>query len=439
MKSKVLLATVCTIFLTTSIAFGYKATFKPRISVREKYTDNIFQTEKNKEHEYITFISPGFTAEILGKNSGAEISYDPEYAKYDEYDENDTWRHFARFNGWAEISKNTRLEFLDRFRRTEDPLSGSDVAFLRAEEPDEIIDDTRRSEIIDEIRRKYTVNTAHAKLLHQFGEFDAFNLGYKHYLYDNDGRRYEDKERHSPYMELTYWFTHDWGFNIRGDYIKGLYDVSSDYDQINTRARLIKKFSKLLNGFVQFGYATLDYDEERREDADGYNLSAGFDYRIAADISLSLDAGYSLLERDARDDESSMSGNVNLTKKLSRGVIYLTGSGGYKGPNMGAETHGVSKFYEMGSSVRYQLTKHLRGRAFGSYRYDKYLERLDEPEDKTTKVGLGLEMQALKWMSLGLNYQFRRFDATTKMDYDENRVFFKVTFSPSVPYHTSRY
>jgi hypothetical protein len=115
---------------------------------------------------------------------------------------------------------------------------------------------------------------------------------------------------------------------------------------------LVKKFSKHLDGFVQFGYATLDYDREIREDADGYDLSAGFDYEIAADISLSLLAGYSYVDRDVSDDESGMSGNVKLTKKLSQGVIYLTGSGGYTGPNFGADTRGISEFYEAGLSVR---------------------------------------------------------------------------------------
>ena len=433
-----LLAAACTMFLTPSMIFGYQATFTPRISVGAEYKDNIFQTDDDlipKQDEYITSISPGFTAELLGKNSGVNISYDPKYVMYDEYEENDGWRHDARLKGWAEISKNTRLDLRDRFRLTEDRLSESDIAYLRVQEPDDIIDNTRRTG-----RNEYYRNNASVNLLHQFGEFDTFNLGYRHYFLENDDPTDEDKKRNNPYAELTYWFVHDWGFNLRGDYIRGEYDVSSDYDQINARARLVKKFSRLLNGFIQFGYATLDYDEERREDADGYDLSAGFDYKIAADISLLFVAGYSYLDRDISDDESGVSGNVKLTKTLSRGVIYLTGSGGYKGPNFGSDTRGVSEFYEAGGSVRYQLAKHLSGNAFGSYRYDDYLENPFGLEEKTTKAGLGLEVQALKWMSLGLNYNFRSFDSTRDVeDYDENRVFFRVTLSPSVPFRTSQY
>ena len=215
--------------------------------------------------------------------------------------------------------------------------------------------------------------------------------------------------------------------------------MSDDFEQINTRVRVLRKISRVLDGFIQFGYGTLDYDGNR-EDAEGYSVSAGFDYAIAADISLSIDAGYSWLDRDISDDESGVSGEVKLTKTLSRGVIYFTGSGGFADPNFGAETLGISEFYEVGGSVKHQLTKHLTGNAFASYRYDKFLEQTPEREDKTTKAGVGLTMQALQWMSIGLNYDFRRFDSTLDVDdYDENRVFFMITLSPSVPFRTSRY
>ena len=47
MKSKIFLVAVCTFFLTTSISFGYTATFIPRLSVNGEYTDNLFLTEED--------------------------------------------------------------------------------------------------------------------------------------------------------------------------------------------------------------------------------------------------------------------------------------------------------------------------------------------------------------------------------------------------------
>ena len=187
MKSKIFIVAACTLFLTTSITFGYQATFIPRISINEEYTDNLFLTKRDKEHEYITTISPGFTAQILGKNSGAEISYDPEYSIYDEYDEYDSWRHDARFSGWVQMAKNTRLEVNDSFLYTEDPLRDPDIARLRAEEPGVLIDSTIRR-----TRETYYTNTAGINLIHQFGRADSFNIGFIHSFLENDHPGYED-------------------------------------------------------------------------------------------------------------------------------------------------------------------------------------------------------------------------------------------------------
>jgi uncharacterized protein (PEP-CTERM system associated) len=131
---------------------------------------------------------------------------------------------------------------------------------------------------------------------------------------------------------------------------------------------------------------------------------------------------------------------VTIKKTLKKGVIYLTGSGGYKEPTSGAESLGVREYYEAGSSITYRFTRHLSGNAFASYRYDDYLESTPDREDKTTKAGLGLNFQMLKWMSLDLKYNFRTVDSDRELEeYDENRVFFQISLFPTHPFRTSHY
>jgi len=433
MKSRIFFIAACTLFLTTSITFGFQATFIPRISVSEEYTDNLFLTDSNKEHEYITTISPGFTAQILGKNSGAEISYDPEYAVYNEYDEYDGWRHSVELSGWSELSRYTRLEVSDSFLYTEDPIIDSDIAALRAEDPDVLIDSTIRRN-----RQTYYTNTAGINLIHQFGRADSFNLGFVYSFLENDDPIYEDNERYNPYVGLTYWFAPEWRSEIRGDYTKGEFDDSDDLDGWYGSARLIKRFSRHLEGFVQYAHWVVEYDGNS-EDFQVYNPSAGFNYTISDDTSFSLEMGYAFLNRDVEDDESFMSAIGNLTKTFRRGSINIIGSAGYEGGHFGAEDLGVAEFWELGGSVTYQLTRHLSGNVFGSYRNNEYIEETPDREDKITRAGLGLSMQALEWMLLSLDYAYRTVDSTVDIEeYDENRALFRITLSTPRPYRTSQ-
>ena len=433
MKSKIFIAAACTLFLTTSITFAYQATFTPRISVGLEYTDNVFLTKSNKENDYITTISPGFTAQILGKNSGAEILYDVGYSMYDEYDEYDGWRHSVALSGWSDLSKNTRLELRDSFLYTEDPLIDSDIAILRAEDPDVLIDSTiRRS------RQTYYTNTAGINLIHQFGRADSFNIGFVHSFLENDDPIYDDNERYNPYAGLTYWFAPEWGLGMNGSYTKGKFDLSDDLDEWYGSARLIKRFSGYLEGFFQYAHTSVEYDGNS-EDFQIYNPSAGFIYTISSDTSFSLEMGYAILDGEDSGSESTPSAIGSLTKTFKRGSINLTASSGYGGSYFGAETLGITEFYEFGGSATYQLTRYLSGNVFGSYRDSEYLETIDNRKDKITRAGLGLAMQALEWMSLGLNYAYRTVDSTVDTEeYDENRVLFRITLSPPRPYRTSQ-
>ncbi len=168
MKQKLFFVAMCIFFFTTSISHGYQATFTPKISVGGEYTDNVFLTDTSNEDDFITTISPRFAAEILGKTSGAEILYDPSYAMYNTYDENNHWRHLFRFNGWSNITKNTSLKVRDRYLYTEDPLRDPDIALTRTEDPEIPIDSTIRKSL-----RIYYTNFFSIALNHRFGEEDS--------------------------------------------------------------------------------------------------------------------------------------------------------------------------------------------------------------------------------------------------------------------------
>ena len=104
-------------------AFSAQFTFTPRTSAEVEYTDNVFLTKNNTEDDFITTLSAGFTAQLLGRTNGLEVSFDPGYVFYQDFTENDGWRLPATLRAWSNLTRSTRLELNNDFLRTDDPLS----------------------------------------------------------------------------------------------------------------------------------------------------------------------------------------------------------------------------------------------------------------------------------------------------------------------------
>ena len=417
------------------MGFGYDATFLPRIKAQEEYTDNIFLVPENvpKEDDYITTITPGFTGELIGKKGDAKISYDASYAFYNRFDEFNGWRHDANLEGMYMLGKNTRFNIGDRFTYTEEPIRDVNIAVIRTEEPTVPIDTTERKS-----RTIYKKNYAAVNLNHKFGKNQSFSLGYVDGLYSSDDPFYENKKYHSPSAGLTYWFNPEWGFKINGRYTRGEFEVSDNVNEYQGSASLLKRLGKHFTGYIRYAHLVVNYDNRSGSDTT-YIPTLGFQYDIEKDISLIVDAGYFYTDSDFRENTSNVIGDLRLIKRFEHGRLNLAILGGYDYSLYGSETLGYGEYYEASISLNHQLGKHVYGNIFGSYRDTKYKD-IPDREDKRPIVGVGLDWQALEWMTVGLNYRFLSVDSTINTEnYNENRVGVSITLIPKVPFHTSRY
>ncbi len=450
MKIKIyLFLVIATIFFTVSNAAAFQATFLPRMSVSGEYTDNFFLTEDNEEDEFITVISLGFTTELLWQHSGIELSYDPAYAIYNEFSENDTWRHNALLYGWSDLTRNNRLEIRDSFVRTEDPFGEEDIYYLRSDDPAIGADPTLRTS-----RDPYIRNTASLRFTNRFGENDSVYLEYAHGILENEDKTLEDNTRHIPSAGLTYWFTPQWGSELTLSYTNAEYEredefvdePSDDFEQANGSIRLIKRFTRQFEGHLAYSHVYVDF-ETTEEDYQIYNPSIGFDYSIAQDKRIAIDVGYFFQDNDKRagdiDDESGITADAVFEKTFQRSSISLLGAGGYDEAFFGAENLGLSIFYEAGLEAEYNITRRVTGDIFGSYRQDKYEDEIPTRTDKTTHGGAGLSYTYERWLSSNINfiiraeYSYRNFDSNIDInDYVENRGLLSITLTRSQPYRS---
>jgi len=446
MKLKIIAIVFISVFIFAQVAFSLQYTFHPRVSATQEYTDNVFLSSDNEEDDFITIVSAGFTAAAFGKTGGLEVSYDPAYSKYNDFDENDSWRHAASLHGWSDLGKRTRFDVRNSFLRTEDPLDEEDILGLRDGDVVQEGDTTIRKN-----RRTYYRNTAEARLTHQFGKDDSFYAGFVYGLLRNNDSQEEDNDHYSPSLGLNYWFGPKFGFQSNATYTKANFDQDSafigngtdDFDNYAGMIRFIGRTGERFSVFAQHNQIYRDFDGDDN-DYMLYAPSAGFTYAVEKGLNLRLGAGYFYQDVDNDEDEQGLFGNSQIDKiwAFQRGSIGLTALAGLDQNNFGAENVGLERFAGLQGSARYEFARTLSGDLNGSYRYSDVVGTADQNSNDDTgekvhryRAGAGLTFEPLKWMAMRLGYNFNKINSENDADeYDEHRGLFTITLTPDKPY-----
>lgn len=415
----------CTFILSISSTHGYQATFTPRISVNEEYTDNVFFTNTNQKDDFITVVSPGCTLEASKSNMGVSFSYDAGFSFYSNHSGNDALRHNARLTGWTDLSQITRLEFYDRYNRTEE-------TYTAAEEITADQDQTRRTG-----RQPYYTNDLGLNLIRQIGRSSSLNLGYAYRILENQDPTLEDNVRHNSSIGFSHRFSPYLNIDLDFAYTKGEFDISDNFDNWEGSLRLNKRFTEHLGGFIQYAHTLMDFQGES-EDYQIYDPSIGINYTIMEETTFSLGVGYFVQDREMSEDDAtfSINGDIGKTWQLRRGSIDFSVSSGYDYSYFGAENLGYHTYTGLRGTGRYALNRSLNGNISASYRENDYSDLTPSRKDKISRVSLGFNLRppTVNWLSIGLDYSYRIHNSTLDAnDFNENRVQFNISISPSQP------
>jgi len=471
------LAAAVSFFLAAATsAFGYQLTFQPRISVGLEYTDNVFLDPDNAKDvngnplpgpvdDFIYTTTPGFTAEMLSRRSGLSLDYDFTYAAYNDFTDQNNWRHSASLSAWTEFSRGMRLEANDAFIRTEDPLGGA--RNFEINRPADSI--TPQDPTTIRSREPYSENTASLRFTHQFGRENSYFLEYVNSIRADDDPEGDDSIEHLPSAGLTYWFGPRWGTEVQGSYEHSNFDINPDIRAWYASLRMIRRLSRRLEVFGQYRHRVVDQKGDlqdlltttRRtlEDYKVYSPEVGMSYSISHDLAMEATAGFFYRDNDVTDSQSGFSGTFNLTKTLRRGSTRLYGAAGYGESLTSRSSLGPSKFYEIGVTANYEVIRNMQIDGFVSYRRDEYDEDqrllladavapgavgdlsqadLGRDEDRYG-AGIGMRYAFRTWLSCTLNYSYQRVNSTRDIDeYDENRATFFITLTPPRPWRTVR-
>lgn len=426
---------ICTGLSVLSVLISHPAwaapswLLSPSFQVQEQYTDNLFATDNNREEDWITLISAGLALQAQARTWELNLNYRPSYSFYQEYSEYDSLRHNAGLDFSKDFSKHLHFTLGDSFSRSEQPYDPArDVQPPdREDRPQQEADYTLRQG-----REPRSTNTARAGLDYQFGPRDRVYANYslRHFWSDNPTE--EDSVRSSPTLGLEYWFTSHFGFKADAGYTHGSFDDSEDFNSYDGSLKLIRNFSRFLDGYIQYSHSRMNYSDERA-DYDVYEPSAGFSYRFSKDGSFSLGLGYNIRDEDNndRDEELVLNADINQTWDLKRGSFRLRASSGYTETYFGAENLGYTIYYQAGAYYQYGLSKHLNWNTSADYRYNDYKDQEPERQDQIVSLGTGLSQQLTRRVFLNLNYDYRLRDSDLdREDYYENQVSLSLSWQP---------
>lgn len=415
--------------------------FLPELIVSEEYSDNIFLTPDNEEDDFINSSGVSLTGQILGRTAGFELNYNPSYNSFAEFSDLDYWRHAGRVRAWNDFKRNTRLSFINDYLETEDPRDAILIDPEPLEQPLIGIDLNRQG------RTRYRRNTAEVRLNHQFGANNNAYAAVRHTLLEDidtfEGVPVDDYTFLEPMVGTAYWFTPKWGFEFDGVYSNRDYEDRNDRQEYAGTARILNSISRTLSGFIEYRHTYLDYDNnESDSDYNVYVPAVGFRYQFQENAHILLSGGYYIQQFDNEDlvEDETEEGfvlNSEIFKRWASRQAYidLTGRSGYGIQDRGVEDLGFNIYYEGRFGVGYNFTQRFTAALFAAYRYDEYPDEEPERTDNTATAGASFDYQVLRWMNVGVVYNYRDHRSDFESDeYTENSIMLLLNVAPTRPY-----
>lgn len=432
---------VALVLMLTPFAFSAQLNFTPVFTVSEEYNDNIFRAPDDEEDDFITRTTFGGTLELLGRTSGAELTYLPSYEWYDDFSEFDGWTHDLSGRLWHEFTANTRLELSNGFIRTRGSIENRDFTAATTDDPLEApeIEADRLRQGLDE----YYTNSTTLRLDHRFGAEDriytAFNYKFRRDV--DDGT--DENDIWSPSVGLTYWFTNFWGVQTDLSYTNQDEKEGEDREQWNGRLRLSHRITRHLAAYGQYEHTILDFDGPDNDDYEVYQPTAGINYQLDQNTRIDIGAGwyYQDFDNGGSDDGFVLNALADKVWPFRRGLVGVTLLSGTDVDDEGVEDLGFRRYAALTTRAQYAFTPRFNGNVSVGYRLDDYPDQDPERTDNTIFAAAGLQYQALRWMFLNLDYTFSDLSTDDEYEddeYTENRVILSITLTPEQPFRLFR-
>jgi len=384
----------CIFLFITSFALYARAEIKygniriyPEIYVQEMFRDNIYQTQRDKNSDFITTIAPSLTmAYLFGPNS-FRIGYRAGFLQYARFSKN----NYVDQNGFTSL--NLRFP------------SGLDIDA--------------------QYDYKNSVRERTAEIARQRPYEESIG---------NLGVAYKFADR---WKARAFWTYDDLAFK------SDRFDRTESYTQNTYGAQLYYRLTARMSTLVEYNYIYKDFFSSDNSDHKDNLIYAGVAFDPAGKLKGELKGGYgwkkfknSLAGRNNSPKTwiIAMNATQDFTKRTS---LALNASRGFQDDtDFGNASYTATS---VSLALQHMLTSKIGGVIGGGFSENAYLDDTREPvtnvlkkrTDKIWSANVGLFYNIQRWLEARLEYSYQDKDSNFQnYSFRENRVWFRVKFSP---------
>ncbi len=415
MAQKTVLMTILVLLIPAGLGAAEIFKVEPQLTVQEQFTDNVNLSSTNKQHDFITTISPGIRLAAIGQTASIDVDYKLGVNFFAHESQNNYLSHELNANGVYSLSQNTTFRVREYFLRSDDPR---EQQFSLAAQNGQFLIATDRSRSI------YWRNVVEPSLEYRFGRENRFTLFGRDNVYRNDSPFGENSHEDYVSPSLAFWLNQHNGIEAEYGLDNGDFQRSPDLVGHMARGRYIYRTMPGRNFFGDYIFLKRSFDSPG-VNYSVHNPSIGTDYAFSQTLSGRLQVGLYKFEPESGSGETSSSGEVSILKRLIDTSVSLAFRWGYFEDYFSPENLGFAKYYGVFGNMTHQWDSRTTLGLNASMQWANYVLSRN---DRITTVGATAAYRALKWLTMSIEAtHLENSSSVPGLEYNENRVMFRIS------------
>jgi hypothetical protein len=349
------------------------------------------------------------------------------------------------------LLKEWKIKINELYINTDDSTQTSTPS-TSSENNTESVSNVNSNQISSQLgRRRFWSNNAELGSEYTYLQDSLISAGYKYDVLRNDDSGlggYQDFDRHTGYMTVSYRFDPRWKATVGGQYIRGLFN--QDNTEATTLSQDMVEYvgNMALESFIfdknplalSYEYLGVRYDEPDRNDDTIQQMILSWKPEVSPQMRFDLGGGPSYEKREQTDANWGYNAHLKFDYSLEHTKINLGVEKGFGEDNFSGTTDsGFIDYWRVRGQIDHEFDKGLSCGIFALYQDEDHQNNTLASSLNTTnttntnqemynkklyETGVNVRYNFWRWFTVSLGYTFSRLESDQNLqdNYDDHRI-----------------